>query len=193
MHLRLEPGYNIVPRDDYNILSRLRIGAFITQSMAERISSDIPKRTGRCPCCNNPLFKDSMDHFIWTCTAFNDVRRDLQFMRSTKRLLTAAGLVPINTTSTNHHSNLTTLLCGGTVSSTPTSPTSLLGKSVDVGTDDGKNLLEKIVLDEIPADRRQQPLSRLGYFLLASYLQRAIPRRNKFLWGPSKPTPLNTG
>ena len=68
-----------------------------------------------------------------------------------------------------------------------------MGKSVDVGSDEGKNLLEKIVLDEIPGDRRQQSLARLGYFLLASYLQRALPLRNKLLWGPSKPTPPNTG
>jgi hypothetical protein len=185
----------IVPSLAYGFhwLLRLRLGAFTTQAMAERTDNENVKlNNGKCPCCPTLGVQDSMVHFILLCPdkKFANIRRKLELRQSSLALVKAAN--PDINMSKVTDSVLVDLLCGGTVAiatvTKQTTTTSVsLRKEVVVNGDTLKDVVDGI--PDLPKSQRQQSLLKIGFLLLAAYLQEAIPHRNKSLWGPPKPTP----
>jgi hypothetical protein len=186
----------------FHWLLRIRVGAFITTPMAERaILFEKKHFRGKCPCCDR-LAEDTLEHFVFRCpnTDLVRIRRDLKLQKSADDIISASRtIIDTGEIERNHnphqdiHYHKLSLLCGGTAPTPTTSPTnSLVGDEVEVSSHAAiKDVIERIAV--ISPDRQQMSLSRIGYCLIASYLQLAIPIRNSILWGPLKSTPHQPG
>jgi exonuclease III len=177
----------------FHWLLRLRTGAFILQEKAEKTpwgTKLSPK--GRCPCClTKPNVADSVAHFLFRCDAFKEARREIELRKSSVKLIRAASPGIKASDAVLSDENLVVLLCGGTVALTTAGAGNLsLRVEVDVR-GDVREVVNKI--PSIPKGKRQQSLVRIGFLLLAAFLNATMARRNKFLWGPSKSTPTKPG